>query len=565
MQRSRKALLERRAIEKATSGRNYLYKVSLSLVFLWGLVFLLWISRGLGYGDGSIEVPVAVSNWNEDEQRQCKDSNSDDEYLTKQTDEVYIPSENFRSDGAKTDNFIGESLSSGESINYVEQGDKENYISPNIEEHGVEITESDAKHQNGVHKFNHLSQTMPLGLDEFKSRAIGSKIKSATNPSESVIHRLEPGGAEYNYASTSKGAKVLASNKEAKGASDILTRNKDKYLRNPCSSEEKFIIIELSEETLVKTIKMANFEHHSSNFKDFELHGSLVYPTDSWIFLGNFTASNVKQAQSFVLQEQKWVRYLKLNLQSHYGSEFYCTLSIFEVYGVDVIERMLEDLINAQDKTFSSGEEISSENQEAVNVNRNAPDPVDEIRQQVGRMPGDTVLKILMQKVRYLDLNLSVLEQYMEELNSRYVNIFKRYSKDMGEKDLLLEKINEEIRSFLERQDVMMKEVSDLDSWKSHFSVQLDHVLIDNAVLRAEVEKVQENQVSLENKGVVVFSVCVIFSLLAILRLFLDIIMSIYGVLSFDRTITSRKFSQRSSSWFLLLLSCSIIIFTLTL
>lgn len=51
MQRSRKALLERRAIEKATSGRNYLYKVFLSLVIvLWGLVFLfsLWISRGHG-------------------------------------------------------------------------------------------------------------------------------------------------------------------------------------------------------------------------------------------------------------------------------------------------------------------------------------------------------------------------------------------------------------------------------------------------------------------------------------------------------------------------------------
>lgn len=53
MQRSRKALQERRAIEKAAaSGRNCLYKISLSLVFvLWGLVFLfsLWISRGHGY------------------------------------------------------------------------------------------------------------------------------------------------------------------------------------------------------------------------------------------------------------------------------------------------------------------------------------------------------------------------------------------------------------------------------------------------------------------------------------------------------------------------------------
>ncbi|KAK7334445.1 hypothetical protein VNO80_26202 [Phaseolus coccineus] len=603
MQRSRKALLERRAVEKATSGRSYLYKISLSLVFvLWGLVFLfsLWISCGYGYGDGLGEVPVGVSNWHEDEHNQCKNSNPGDEYLTKETDDTYTPSGTLSSDVAKSNGFIVESLSSGESINNVVPGDKENYTSPKIEEHEVERSESSVKLQNDVHKYNHLSQAMPLGLDEFKSRAIGSKIKSATSAHENVIHRLEPGGSEYNYASAAKGAKVLSSNKEARGASDILSRNKDKYLRNPCSSEEKFVVIELSEETLVKTIEIANFEHHSANFKDFELHGSLVYPTDSWIFLGNFTASNVKQAQRFVLQEQKWVRYLKLNLQSHYGSEFYCTLSIVEVYGVDAIERMLEDLIYAQDKPFVSGEgngekrvassllanaadagdvqqntirginsdptsEISSENKEAVIVNGNVPDPVEEIRQQVGRMPGDTVLKILMQKVRYLDLNLSVLEQYMEDLNSRYVSIFKEYGKDMGEKGLLLEKIKEEIRGFLEKQDVMMKEVSDLDSWKSHISVQLDHLLRDNAVLRSEVEKVRENQVSMENKSVVVFCVCVIFSFLAILRLSLDMIMSIYRVFSFERTVTSRKFCLGISSWFLLLLSCSIIIFTLTL
>ena len=50
----------------------------------------------------------------------------------------------------------------------------------------------------------------------------------------------------------------------------------------------------------------------------------------------------------------------------------------------------------------------------------------------------------------------------MEDLNSRYINIFKEYNKDMGEKDLLLEKIKEEIRRFLERQDVMVCYVS---SW----------------------------------------------------------------------------------------------------
>ena len=56
MQRSRRALLQRRALEKTIIGQSRLYKVSLSLVFLlWGLVFLLslWISHGDGYGGES--------------------------------------------------------------------------------------------------------------------------------------------------------------------------------------------------------------------------------------------------------------------------------------------------------------------------------------------------------------------------------------------------------------------------------------------------------------------------------------------------------------------------------
>ncbi|KAK7259902.1 hypothetical protein RIF29_25517 [Crotalaria pallida] len=500
MQRSRKALLQRRAVEKATSVRNCFYKVSLSFIFvLWGLTFLfsLWISRGYSNRDVSGEFSVGVLNWNKDNYTKCGNSNSAYECLTRESDD-YIPSEPFCSNGAKIDGFVGDSLPSGESMGYAELKDKESYTSHVKEGHEIERSESSAKYESSVQKYDHLSQAISLSLDEFKSRAIGSKINTGIGPSESVIPRVEPDGAEYNYASSSKGAKILASNKEAKGASNILSKDKDKYLRNPCSSEEKFVIIELSEETLVNKIEIANFEHHSSNLKDFELHGSLVYPPDDWDFLGNFTASNVKQAQSFVLQEPKWVRYLNLNLKSHYGSEFYCTLSIVEVYGVDAVEKMLEDLLFTQDNsnyvasddarknTFRGinsdpGSDFFSANQEVVN--RIIPN-------QVGRMPGDTVLKILMQKVHFLDLNLFVLEQYIEDLNSRYVNTFRVYSKEMGEKHILLQKIKEEIISVHYQQDAIMKDVRDFDSWKSHISMHLDHVLKDNAHLRSEFEKV---------------------------------------------------------------------------
>lgn len=339
--------------------------------------------------------------------------------------------------------------------------------------------------ENNSPKSDRFSLAVPLGLDEFKNRAVNSRTSYMDGQAGSIMHRVEPGGAEYNYASAAKGAKVLAFNKEAKGASNILIGDKDKYLRNPCSAEEKFVIIELSEETLVDTIAIANFEHHSSNLKDFELLGSPVYPTDSWVKLGNFTAGNVKHAQRFVLPEPKWARYVKLNLLSHYGSEFYCTLSLLEVFGVDAVEKMLEDLI-VQDKVFVS-DESSTEHKpmpgegdfdqnivdevESSHASGNSglrrgtktidvPDPVEEIRhQQVNRMPGDSVLKILMKKVRSLDLNLSVLERYLEELNSKYSNIFKEFDKEMGEKNILLEKVRSEIRSLQESKAAMVRQL----------------------------------------------------------------------------------------------------------
>lgn len=433
--------------------------------------------------DGPEEHPAGESNCSEQNDKNVDESKSTIDHLSKETD-AYDHFQAICLSNAETDDHK-DSFPAGESNKYASLDEKDKFASPAREQLGVDISEQE---ENNMSKADHISQAVPLGLDEYKSKAFSSKITSGTGPAGSVIHRVEPDGAEYNYASASKGAKVLASNKESKGASNILGKDKDKYLRNPCSAEEKFVIIELSEETLVDTIKIANFEHHSSNLKEFELHSSLVYPTDAWVKLGNFTASNVKQSQTFVLSEPKWVRYLKLNLLSHYGSEFYCTLSVIEVYGVDAVERMLEDLIYKPDSPFASaegngekraaslhpnpadGEDVQQNTSRGVNsepdtetssvnnevVNSNVPDPVEEIRQQVGRMPGDTVLKILMQKVRSLDLNLSVLERYLGELNSRYADIFKEYGKDMGEKHKLLQKIKEDIRNLLDQQHAIV-------------------------------------------------------------------------------------------------------------
>ncbi|PIN11624.1 hypothetical protein CDL12_15780 [Handroanthus impetiginosus] len=583
MQRSRRALLQRRALKEAICGRNRLYKVSVSVVvFIWGLVFLLnsWIGRSDGQKDKPEEYSVNTTRWNEHKVALHTGANS-------------IASVNRHpSDGNVSEDSYAETSLHVHGTDFGNSGAHvrlEKVNSESVADEAAIRGNLPANVEKEKSKTDRLPRGVPLGLDEFKNKAFSSRSKYFTGQAGGVIHRVEPGGAEYNYASASKGAKVLSYNKEAKGASNILNRDKDKYLRNPCSTEEKFVVIELSEETLVDTIEIANFEHHSSNLKDFELLGSPIYPTDSWVKLGNFTAANVKHAQRFALPEPKWVRYLKLNLLSHHGSEFYCTLSVLEVYGVDAVEKMLEDLVSVQDKLSVSGEHLEEkkpgssrhmtgkgdvnedivEEHEATVGSHDAkrgkleidmPDPVEEIRhQQVNRMPGDSVLKILMKKVRSLDLNLAVLERYLEELNSRYGDIFKELDEDIGDKDILLEKIMSDIRSFSKSQDDMSKEIGDLFSWKSLVSEQLDNIVKENALLRLEVESVRRNQLHLENKGIVIFLVCVVFGFLALIRSFAEIIPSV------NRFENSRKFCSERSSWFYLLLSCSITIILLAL
>lgn len=574
MQRSRRALLQRRALEKAIYGRERAYKFSLSAVaVLWTLVFLLnlWIGHGDVNEEGSGDFPVAVRLYTENKPQYSRDTCSALPKTDSSSHEIQFE------DSAKIScTQAGKSqVTNRESADVLQNSN----AGPAIQEQASEgnpLSEKDAS------KSDRFARAVPPGLDEFKNKAFNAKNHNKIGHAEGIIHRLEPGGSEYNYASASKGAKVLAYNKEAKGASNILGRDKDKYLRNPCSAEEKFVVIELSEETLVDTVEVANFEHHSSNLKDFELLGSPIYPTDTWIKLGNFTAVNVRHAQRFLLPEPKWVRYLKLNLLGHYGSEFYCTLSILEVYGVDAVEIMLDDLISDQDKLFvpeqTSNEDKSVPTQHVSNhgetfqnandemekdlqgvMTTDVPDPVEEIRrQQVNRMPGDS-LKILMKKVRSLDINLSVLERYLEELNSRYGKIFKDFDSEMGEKDVLLQNIRSDIRGLSHSKDALGKEVVDLVSWKSLVSTQLEEIIRGNAILRKEVEKVQRNQVHMENKGIVIFLVCSFFGLLALFKLLVDTVLSNY------RSENSRKFCSESYSWYFLLLSSTITIIILSL
>ncbi|TVU34422.1 hypothetical protein EJB05_16254, partial [Eragrostis curvula] len=463
------------------------------------------------------------------------------------------------------------------------------------------------------------------GLDAFRSRIMQGKAAendtgrpsasasvsvsaaAAAGAGASGAHRLEPSGAEYNYAAASKGAKVLAHNREAKGAANILGGDKDKYLRNPCSAEDKFMVVELAEETLVDTVALANLEHYSSNFRDVELHGSMTYPTDAWGEpLARFTAENVKHAQRFVLPEPRWARYLRLRLVTHYGSGFYCILSYLEVYGVDAVERMLQDFIaggagpevaitdasSSMDRAATSiidpavvrdangtahhqvharmdgagRNDTSGAGDARNNGSRGAAGDVKpaaakeakpaQVAAATGRTThGDGVLKILMQKIRSLELGLSTLEEYTRVHGAKLPDL----QNGLAQTGTTLEKMKADVNDLVEWKDQAAKDLDELNDWKSSVSGKLDDLLRENAAIRqrcgcrsgmAEMRGVQE---TLQNKELAVLSISLFFACLALFKLACDRVLFLFA----GKEETEERTCRTGKAWMLVLASSS--------
>lgn len=140
-----------------------------------------------------------------------------------------------------------------------------------------------------------------------------------------------------NYASLACGAKVVAVNPEAGSASSILTPNRDEYMLNTCNSRIWFIV-ELCEAVQAQKIEIANFELFSSTPKDIAVYFSDRFPTRDWASVGQFTAQDMRDVQNFDLYPHLFGKFIKVEMLSHHGSEHYCPISLFKVYGTSEFE-----------------------------------------------------------------------------------------------------------------------------------------------------------------------------------------------------------------------------------
>ncbi|KAG6615704.1 uncharacterized protein IUM83_04938 [Phytophthora cinnamomi] len=158
-----------------------------------------------------------------------------------------------------------------------------------------------------------------------------------------------------NYASLDAGATILDAAPDTKSPTNLLVPDKDRYMLTPCSNPRKWVVISLSEDVHADAIAIANYEKFSSPVKDFIVLGSVNYPTDTWLVLGNFTAAHANGEQTFQLDAQQHVRYIKFRFLSHYGSEYYCTLSQLRVFGrtftqvISQLEKSIDAEVEALD------------------------------------------------------------------------------------------------------------------------------------------------------------------------------------------------------------------------
>lgn len=183
-------------------------------------------------------------------------------------------------------------------------------------------------------------------FEEWKLRNLKDTNEGATIPQHLETNKVNQTREEwykerFNYASSDCASTVLKSNPECKGSSAILVENKDSYMLNPCSANNKFFTVELCQDILIDTIHPCNFEYFSSMFRDVRVAVSDRYPAAEWHTLGDFRAENTRGVQSFTIRDPLlWARYARIELLTHYGNEFYCPLSLLRVYGTTMMDQV---------------------------------------------------------------------------------------------------------------------------------------------------------------------------------------------------------------------------------
>ncbi|XP_064083177.1 SUN domain-containing ossification factor-like isoform X2 [Macrobrachium nipponense] len=220
---------------------------------------------------------------------------------------------------------------------------------------------SEEAEEGGVEKSEDTLET----YSQFTQRVSAEKKNDATNGHGTNGHSKGSKVKGKNYASPDCGAKLVQANPEASHSSKVIHPSKDEYMLNKCRDKIWFVI-ELCESIRPQKFDIANFELFSNLPKDIQVFGSHRYPSRDWTSFGWFKGQEGNRGlQSFRIETEDFFKYIKVEVTSNYGSEFYCPISTFQIFGlsefevIDTIEDPVEDTDDENEPFIDPTEDIT--------------------------------------------------------------------------------------------------------------------------------------------------------------------------------------------------------------
>eukprot|EP01083_Nonionella_stella_P317623 1157556_1 len=253
---------------------------------------------------------------------------------------------------------------------------------------------------------------------------------------------LKPKTNSFNFAAFDSGAAVLASTQGIQSAKSILLNRKEKYMMMPCDLEDKWFIIQLSEDIVMDRMEIMNLEHYSSNLKDIRIYARTqndnkdddneendINAQDNWFILQHITLQN-KNRNSIALDDNHWVRALKIEILSYYGNEYYCTMTQIKVFGSTMLPHWKNELLSHLDEVEALKSNITKNATSSVNKSTDNHPQIKNDKQNHDKTESKTtnkrqsVFTILTKRITSLELNLTKQQMQVTRLVD-LVNEFK--------------------------------------------------------------------------------------------------------------------------------------------
>ena len=214
-----------------------------------------------------------------------------------------------------------------------------------------------------LESYRHLLLTASSSSHRFCQKRPTSKEDDERRKQEKAIVRLldekEAGGWKKNFASVECGAKLIKSSPSLKHPQHLINKNQDEYMLMECN-DQNFFIIELCETIKVMRFELDNFELYSGAARNFTVRAVDKYSNNlkDWNVIGNFEASSDKMGvQNFFDFELKlFGKFVRVDINSYHGSEHFCTMTSFRVFGVSEYE-FLHIIDNEAEETQDSPSE----------------------------------------------------------------------------------------------------------------------------------------------------------------------------------------------------------------